>query len=536
MTTATFKTIAWIARRLPLTNWDDIVARSRAMLDRFGDKAPAQAYLLVSSAYRKLDRPGAAQEVLDRGRALYPDDTSLQVESAEIALLERKWSEAIRCCQEIFNSAGADAPKRTYIALSRAYCGLGDFAGMDAILVKGLGIFPSDVEMKVALASAAITRKEWAKAVERCQMALQAHRVRRPASLYWMMGRAQRGLGDFASADFILGRGLARHPGDLKLTIELIEVAIGRSDWDAAIERAQKAIKTFGNRTPARVYVLASVAHLSQGDLCAELAMARPDWADAVKRWQEGLDAEADATPPAIRAKIAAREADSESTTEQQLAADAQQPAPPDAVFIWIPKTAGTSLYACLAAAGCPKLKTPDLARHGFSGKGLVTFGHMDYRRLVDEGYVPRDFDGAALKFTFVRNPFSRAVSLYNYVQRHFSSFRKQPTFQEFLELIDLGFIDRIGLYNVKNLSQCNPQACWLSGLEVGFVGKVENISEDFEALQTFLGISLPRLAVNKVGLLRKDIFNKKTKYLVERIYEQDFLEFGYSYDLPSSL
>ena len=535
MATATIKTIAWIARRLPPTDWNKIVERLRAIVEKLGNRAPPQAYLLISSAYRKLNKSGAAGEILTIGRTLHPGDSSLEIESAEIALLERKWEEVARCCQEIIDSRGADTPKRTYLLLSRARCAVGDFRGMDSILVAGLKSFPNDIELETAFASSAITRKAWAEALERCQLALQAHKFRRPATLAWMMGRAQRGLDDFDSADRTLKLGLRRHPGDLKLAVEFIEVALARRDWKAAIERAQTTIDAFGDRTPARVYVLASAAHFGKADLCAELAMAQPDWADAVKRWQEGLDAEDDKTPPAIHARIAKWESGSEPAIYEQTATDRRPSVFPNAVFIWIPKTAGTSMFASLAAAGCSKLKTPDLARHAFSGRGLVTFGHMDYRCLVDQGYIARDFDRTALKFAFVRNPFSRAVSLYYYVQKHLSNFRKQPTFEEFLELVEAGFIDQIGLYNVRNLSQCNPQFCWLAGIDAGFVGKVENIEEDFERLQTCLGVRLPRLAVHKRGALRGDVFNKRTKYLVERIYEQDFLQFGYSHDLPSS-
>ncbi|NNJ71462.1 MAG: sulfotransferase family 2 domain-containing protein, partial [Kiritimatiellales bacterium] len=78
----------------------------------------------------------------------------------------------------------------------------------------------------------------------------------------------------------------------------------------------------------------------------------------------------------------------------------------PNAVFIWIPKTAGTSIWQ---AMDVPKLKSLHLAKHRFAGHGPVTFCHMDYARLVEKGYISQTFNDSAYKFTFVRNPYDRA-------------------------------------------------------------------------------------------------------------------------------
>src|SRR6056297_2341307 len=78
-----------------------------------------------------------------------------------------------------------------------------------------------------------------------------------------------------------------------------------------------------------------------------------------------------------------------------------------DAVFLWIPKTAGATLYSALDRHICTKLLHLTAARIRFRNKGLVTFGHMDYAQLVEIGLVRARFDQSAFKFCFSRNPYS---------------------------------------------------------------------------------------------------------------------------------
>ena len=77
----------------------------------------------------------------------------------------------------------------------------------------------------------------------------------------------------------------------------------------------------------------------------------------------------------------------------------------PDAVFVWIPKAAGTSISTALASAtgSCLTLLSPGQVTACFPQRGLVTFGHQSYGQLVDEGYIDHEFDRRSFKFCFVR-------------------------------------------------------------------------------------------------------------------------------------
>jgi hypothetical protein len=205
-----------------------------------------------------------------------------------------------------------------------------------------------------------------------------------------------------------------------------------------------------------------------------------------------------------------------------------------DAVFVWIPKTAGKSLDSLLSDHGCVKLKTPELVRHAFPQRGLVNFGHQYYPALVAAGIVTPDFDRRAFKFCFVRNPWDRAVSLFIYLR---AKGRLHPAlrFHTFAHLLHDRAYDELGLYTRRGLSHCNPQIAWLRDPEgrifVDFVGRFETLEADVAKLGAELGLTgtLPRLNVSERGHYR-DYYDDHSRRLVAAAYAEDVETFGYHF------
>jgi hypothetical protein len=198
-----------------------------------------------------------------------------------------------------------------------------------------------------------------------------------------------------------------------------------------------------------------------------------------------------------------------------------------NAVFIWIPKTAGASFYSRLDA---PKLWVSlHRVKYRFANRGTVTFSHMDYAELVKQGYVSRKFDESAYKFGFTRNPYDRAVSLFYYLKRR-GIVPADETFLTFCRKLRDEGCEPIGLYNVSGRSQCNPQVRWLENVNMDFIGRFETIAEDSEKVFRHLGLQDVHLPlINKTAHASyKECYCPESKQIVEAYYAEDFQGLGY--------
>jgi hypothetical protein len=206
-------------------------------------------------------------------------------------------------------------------------------------------------------------------------------------------------------------------------------------------------------------------------------------------------------------------------------------------IFIWIPKVAGTSISEALSVFRHYRT-IGDLSLRSFNGNrdGVVSFGHVDIMALRQEKIVSAGFYKSAFKFCFVRNPYDRAISLFHWFRRNpgFTSVGSGSTFRQFCNLLDARRINPIGLYNVDGLSQANPQACWVPR-GIDFIGRFENLEEDFLHVCKQLGLGPVRLSWKKRqpgDYSRMDFYRDKTCIRsVRQFYRADFKKFNYSTD-----
>jgi hypothetical protein len=207
----------------------------------------------------------------------------------------------------------------------------------------------------------------------------------------------------------------------------------------------------------------------------------------------------------------------------------------PDAVFLWVPKTAGTSVYTVLSSFGCYRLKTRRAVHRTFPQRGLVTFKHMSYRKLVEEDEISRTFDARAYKFAFVRNPYDRAVSLFHFLHGK-GHHADVDGFLSFWQRIDSSALPAVGPDKVVGIGICNPQVRWLEGTKIDLLGTFERIDEDFSIVLEQLG--LPRVALPRANATQhapyRDYYCKESTELIERLFREDFSAFGYSTELES--
>jgi hypothetical protein len=249
---------------------------------------------------------------------------------------------------------------------------------------------------------------------------------------------------------------------------------------------------------------------------------------------------------------------------------------PGNVLFVWIPKTAGTSIFSLLKELGMRKYKSLDQTRYRFPGSGMATFVHQSIPGLVEAGAIPEAFVQSAFKFSFVRNPYDRAVSLYYYFRRY-DRIPPEMEFERFLDVLEqewdrnrdlrppaeASLTARVryrgefvsphshtlhppGTYNVLEWSQCRPQSEWLrgiGGLDQIHLGRMENIDEDFKTiLQRIFGAygesyqkaleiygnSMPKRNATLHRHFMEHYRDPALRRIVEKIYQADFVNFGY--------
>jgi len=211
-------------------------------------------------------------------------------------------------------------------------------------------------------------------------------------------------------------------------------------------------------------------------------------------------------------------------------------------VFFKMPKTASSSMTQSLN-----EIKTSKIIlniTHGFgiehAQKYLVTANRFKRFSQIDI-------------FTFVRNPFNRLVSAYNYhiyyIKPHSSikqrwgnimrlkmkeELSKYDSFEHFCHNLEETCKNKLAFHFL-------PQTCWIYKKDkylVDFIGKYENLQTDFKKLCIKLDISYHfTKKKRKSGTWSSpdysSYYNKETKELVKEFYQKDFELLNYNMDFP---
>ncbi|MCB0962478.1 MAG: sulfotransferase family 2 domain-containing protein [Acidimicrobiales bacterium] len=205
----------------------------------------------------------------------------------------------------------------------------------------------------------------------------------------------------------------------------------------------------------------------------------------------------------------------------------------PDAVFLHVPKSAGSSIIEAMQAAGGRHYLDVGTIRAAFPQQGIACFSHISYLDLREAGLVSEDYARRAFTFTVVRDPFDRAVSLFHYLIRH-EKLPSRLTFALFSELLVQGLYEPIGLYNVLGLSQCAPQVTWLRDRDGELMADLVGRFEDLEPLVRELrerGIVAGELGHANASAPRRDTSSyyrsAEVRRNVEEAYRADLEAFG---------
>ncbi len=182
-------------------------------------------------------------------------------------------------------------------------------------------------------------------------------------------------------------------------------------------------------------------------------------------------------------------------------------------IFIHIPRTAGVSISKALF--------------------GNLAGGHLNYR-AYEKIFSPNTLKKYFV-FTFVRHPYTRICSAFSFLKAGgFNDFDKQfsekylkdfETFDQFV----LHFLNSKSIYLYTHFI---PQYEFLinsqNQIQIDFIGKFENLYQDFEHITNKLKIKtiLPHLNQSRH---KNCILSPQVKQKIFQLYGQDFNLFGYT-------
>ena len=147
---------------------------------------------------------------------------------------------------------------------------------------------------------------------------------------------------------------------------------------------------------------------------------------------------------------------------------------------------------------------------------------------------LPQEFFDKLFKFTFVRNPWDLQVSSWHHLRRERPHLVEHlPDFESFLRWkLDP---DRPYQYHID--TSIEHQTDYLKDLDgkilVDFIGKYENLQEDFEEACQRIGIKPPPLPHKRKAADRTDYrqyYDDVTAQLLGDYFKPDIDEFGYKF------
>ena len=200
-------------------------------------------------------------------------------------------------------------------------------------------------------------------------------------------------------------------------------------------------------------------------------------------------------------------------------------------IFLRMRKVASTSMKLALLPVCLPR-PAGRLAH-------LKSRAHLewDYHKYVFRAHddiraaqrrMPAERFESYFKFAFVRNPWNRLVSEYEFllerpVHHRHARVKKLGGFKEFIQMQ----IPRHDAYQLNLL--CDREGKLL----MDFVGKLENLQEDWQTVCERIGLPyepLPRKNASQRGQMQ-DYYDDESRRLVARHWAREIEMFGYTFD-----
>ena len=207
-------------------------------------------------------------------------------------------------------------------------------------------------------------------------------------------------------------------------------------------------------------------------------------------------------------------------------------------LFIHIPKTAGTSIRTSLSRYACRPESFWENRLLSSVGINVNVIGPWKRKRFRGHccaadvrRHLPATVFNSLFKFAFVRNPWDLLVSLYNFIPA-----RPKHRYQK--RVASMSFADFVNEWTLRpEIFQARRIRDDHGALLVDFVGFFEDVTRDFEAVCSHIGVNalLPR-DNRSVHADYRDVYTDQLKHLVATRLAEDIEFLGYDFDGPIAL
>lgn len=202
------------------------------------------------------------------------------------------------------------------------------------------------------------------------------------------------------------------------------------------------------------------------------------------------------------------------------------------AVFVHIPKDGGTSIEKNWFPEVIVSAHSNYDLFVGWHEQRLMWMHHATMTEIL-ELYTGTEDIESYFSFTFVRNPWDRALSDWHWMKKNLKV--DQP-FEDYLNIVGdfrAACFARDRNYRGDHF-KTQTEFIYQDGERlVDFVGRFENIREDFQTIRSILGLPPAKLPhYNKTSYPRPywKHYNDKQRELVEEIFQEDITLFGYQF------
>ena len=200
-------------------------------------------------------------------------------------------------------------------------------------------------------------------------------------------------------------------------------------------------------------------------------------------------------------------------------------------IFIHIPKTGGTSIEQFFKPDILPDVRNYDCF-YGWDKKHKFWRQHATMQQIND--LYEKDLTGY-FKFGFVRNPWSRALSDFIWMTEVHTPFIK-GSFVDYLLLRNNFKRIMIKQRRKYRMDHIIPQSDFLfdadGNLLVDFIGRFENLQEDFNTICDKIGIPRQKLPHKNKSKHKHytEYYDDETRSIVAEKYAKDIEYFGYKF------